>query len=409
MDEISAALINDVARAICRQVIEMQHLAPEYLAEKYRFLPWRERAVFYIEKIAVFLSRSCKRRDLFNSVAKSMRKLFVPGFVYTKEHTKFSLALSLIINETPTHLLGTVPNGALLLDAENLHLGEAEEQQIVTNCNNPIAIKYAFGNWKNLGKRDAELSERNYELIHVPTGKNNADRSLSQFAIVLPTSYPFVKEVVVVSNDSDLDSLGNVLGREGIIAWRVKKKNSALLMTNCLTQETLLISDRDSKDTEACFSNNLSYFPMLFPPTPPSPPSPPNPPNPPTSPSSPSSPSSPTPSAVSPVPDTTVSVAEVSEGSLPKQINSRNELERSLSIICSQLTKGKSSVDMNSACTAFTKHYKQGLKQTLKQLGITPRKPSKFLQSWKSPKFRSNGKSIMVSQPITGAAAVASA
>jgi hypothetical protein len=65
--------------------------------------------------------------------------------------------------------------GILLLDAENLRLDINSEKFLAELSHYPLQIKIAFANWRNhaVGKLDAELYERGYQLIHVPGGQNS--------------------------------------------------------------------------------------------------------------------------------------------------------------------------------------------------------------------------------------------
>jgi hypothetical protein len=59
----------------------------------------------------------------------------------------------------------------LLLDAENLQINSETEKFLNSVCQYPIQVKVAFANWCRKGKLDAELHTRNYDLIHVPSGR----------------------------------------------------------------------------------------------------------------------------------------------------------------------------------------------------------------------------------------------
>ena len=58
----------------------------------------------------------------------------------------------------------------LLLDAENLKLDINIENFLASLCRHDLQVKIAFANWRNptIGRQDAELYQRGYELQHVP-------------------------------------------------------------------------------------------------------------------------------------------------------------------------------------------------------------------------------------------------
>lgn len=71
----------------------------------------------------------------------------------------------------------------IFLDAANLCLDNK-----LKNILEPVAIylvqgKYAFANWRNLGKKDLDFHQRGYHLIHVQTDKNNADFKMTSLGL----------------------------------------------------------------------------------------------------------------------------------------------------------------------------------------------------------------------------------
>lgn len=87
----------------------------------------------------------------------------------------------------------------LLLDAENLRLDINAEKFLSHICTYPLQVLIAFANWRNpsMGKQDAELYERGYQLFHVPGGKNSADAQMIAMGASIARHYPDVKEVFV--------------------------------------------------------------------------------------------------------------------------------------------------------------------------------------------------------------------
>ncbi|WP_445301657.1 IS1/IS1595 family N-terminal zinc-binding domain-containing protein [Microcoleus sp. MON1_C1] len=128
----------------------------------------------------------------------------------------------------------------LLLDAENLKLKVNTEQFLAGLCDYPLQVKIAFASWKNpsMGKLDAELYDRGYELIHVPGGANSADGKMIAFGAAILYRYRDVKQVFVCSSDGLLNHLCNQLQNQGLTVFRVRRQNSVLSVENPLTGDT---------------------------------------------------------------------------------------------------------------------------------------------------------------------------
>ncbi|MEG4529522.1 NYN domain-containing protein [Microcoleus sp. D2_18a_D3] len=125
----------------------------------------------------------------------------------------------------------------MLLDAENLKLKVHTEQFLADLCDYPLQVKIAFANWKNpsMGKLDAELYDRGYELIHVPGGANSADGKMIAFGAAILYRYRDVRQVFVCSSDGLLNHLCNQLQNQGLTVFRVRRQNSVLSVENTLT------------------------------------------------------------------------------------------------------------------------------------------------------------------------------
>ncbi|MEG4098787.1 NYN domain-containing protein [Microcoleus sp. Pol8_D1] len=128
----------------------------------------------------------------------------------------------------------------LLLDAENLKLKVNTEQFLASLCDYPLQVKIAFANWKNLsmGKLDAELYDRGYELIHVPGGANSADGKMIAFGAAILYRYRDVRQVFVCSSDGLLNHLCNQLQNQGLTVFRVRRQNAVLSVENLRTGDT---------------------------------------------------------------------------------------------------------------------------------------------------------------------------
>ncbi len=141
-------------------------------------------------------------------------------------------------NETSTRSANGI--AILLLDAENLKLDINAEKFLTGLCNYPLQVKIAFANWRNhtMGKQDAELYERGYQLIHVPGGQNSADAQMITMGVSISRHYPDVKEVFVCSSDWLLTNLCNELQTQGITVYRVRRQDNSLSVENRDTGES---------------------------------------------------------------------------------------------------------------------------------------------------------------------------
>ncbi|MBD2017470.1 NYN domain-containing protein [Microcoleus sp. FACHB-53] len=128
----------------------------------------------------------------------------------------------------------------LLLDAENLKLDINAEKFLANVSHYPLQVKIAFANWRShtLGKLDAELYERGYQLIHVPIGQNSADAQMITMGVSISRHYPETKEVFVCSCDWLLTHLCNSLQTQGMTVYRVRRQDNLLSVENRNTGES---------------------------------------------------------------------------------------------------------------------------------------------------------------------------
>ena len=125
----------------------------------------------------------------------------------------------------------------LLVDAENLKLDINTEIFLARLSKYPLQVKIAFANWRNpsIGKQDAELYERGYQLVHVPGGKNSADAKMIALGSCISRPYPTVKEVFVCSDDGILTHLCNQLQNQGLTVYWVRRHAQNLKVENRIT------------------------------------------------------------------------------------------------------------------------------------------------------------------------------
>ena len=122
----------------------------------------------------------------------------------------------------------------LLLDAENLKLDINTETYLARLSKYALQVKIAFANWRNptMGKQDAELYERGYQLVHVPGGKDSADAKMIALGSSILRQYRTVKEVFVCSSDGILTHLCNQLQNQGLTVYWVRRQNHNLKVEN---------------------------------------------------------------------------------------------------------------------------------------------------------------------------------
>ncbi|HLP91912.1 MAG TPA: NYN domain-containing protein [Nostocaceae cyanobacterium] len=125
----------------------------------------------------------------------------------------------------------------ILLDAENLQLNINTEKFLATICTYPIQVKVAFANWCNRGKLDIELHERGYDLIHVPSGKDNADGKMIAFGSTIHERYQNIREVLVCSSDKVMTNLCNNLQQHGLIVYQISQQGEIIKILNNSTSE----------------------------------------------------------------------------------------------------------------------------------------------------------------------------
>ncbi|MEG5001854.1 NYN domain-containing protein [Microcoleus sp. B4-D4] len=158
----------------------------------------------------------------------------------SRQCTETRLSVAIAKEIAPATTTESCGIAILLLDAENLKLNVYTEQFLASLCDYPLQVKIAFANWKNqsIGKLDAELYDRGYELIHVPGGSNSADGKMIAFGAAILYRYRDVRQVLVCSSDGLLNHLCNQLQNQGVTVFRVRRQNSVLSVENCQNGES---------------------------------------------------------------------------------------------------------------------------------------------------------------------------
>ncbi|MBH8578202.1 NYN domain-containing protein [Nostocaceae cyanobacterium CENA369] len=248
--------LNKIGFYVCQAIIAIQEQQPELLLEKYRNVQWLSSSnqLNLTAKFIEILSPISDRDALLQKLHKYLKAMLTP------EAFTSPILLELVeklrqINTATTELNGsdklinfklsqqyesaanslTITQtgiAVLLLDAENLQLNTETEKFLKEVCNYPIQVKIAFANWCSMGKRDVELHGRGYDLIHVPTGKDNADGKMIAFGSSVRERYPNAKEVLVCSSDKVMTNLCNHLQQNGLIVYQVSKQGEGIIVLN---------------------------------------------------------------------------------------------------------------------------------------------------------------------------------
>ncbi|MGB3207719.1 MAG: NYN domain-containing protein [Crinalium sp.] len=247
MTEINnSAVINIIAQNVYQTLVDIQRINPSLLKEKYRNFPWRDRQDNFINFLTLELNETTDIDTLISKLIKVLNKLVNHRFFLSEEYNELTEKLRKITQLSSDSNSSNFSSNSetkqaisiLLLDLENLQLDVSTEKFLTQVCTYPIQVKIAFANWRQMGKLDAELHSRGYDLIHVPAGKDNADGKMIAVGLSIPEHYPKAKEVLVCSSDSVMTNLCNHLLKKGLIVYRVSRKAGNLIISNSQTNKS---------------------------------------------------------------------------------------------------------------------------------------------------------------------------
>ena len=229
--------LNSVCDAVVRILFLVEKKHPNWLKEQFRSYPWQDPSFQnkFKQKLQNKFNNIKTRDNLIEKLIDLLSYLVYPIFFksfYFRELMHNITNYSLTNNhqqEIDFYL------AILLLDTENLYLDINSEKFLKQVSNYPIKLKFAFGNWRNLGKKDLEFYERGYELLHVPPGKNSADLKMISFGSSIWLNYPNAKEVFICSSDGDLNHLSTALQHHGIVVYKVSRRGNDLIVINSQT------------------------------------------------------------------------------------------------------------------------------------------------------------------------------
>ncbi|ELR98151.1 NYN domain-containing protein [Gloeocapsa sp. PCC 73106] len=241
-------IINSICNAVYRILFLIKKNHPNWLKEKFRDYPWQDLNFQnnFKHKLKTKLEVVENKDELVNKVIDLFYQIVYPSFftsVYFEEFIDNLKKNNYLNNHFDTyHFANSNQNisfalAILLLDTENLYIDINSEKILARVCIYPIKLKFAFGNWRSLGKKDVEFYERGYELFHVPPGKNSADLKMISFGSSIWLNYPNAKEVLICSSDGDLNHLSTTLQHHGITVYKVSRRSDELIVVNSQTTQ----------------------------------------------------------------------------------------------------------------------------------------------------------------------------
>ena len=246
-------VINSLSRYVYDAILTTHQQHPQWLNDKFRNYPWQnpDFKLNFLAKFGEKLSQTTDRDELVQKLLKTLENFLSPSFFVSNQFSELIIQVRKYTHpvlEIESHTLessnGKVDfvvnnsprvDGAiaiLLLDAENLQFDLETEKFLGGICNYPIQIKVAFANWRNMGKKDAELQARGYELIHVPPGKDSADLKMATVGSSIFVHYPNAKEILVCSSDKVITHLCTTLQTHGLTVYLVCKEKGNIVVTN---------------------------------------------------------------------------------------------------------------------------------------------------------------------------------
>lgn len=251
-----------IAEKLCDALIQIQTTHPDWVRAKYRHHSFADNRSKIRQKFLTLLQSSPTAKTALDQVTNLLTQLLE---LIVSETQFYQQVHHLIATELSTAIIPLHPStpmantrasadrqrdvpqpesnaqaiAILLLDAENLDLSQAAEAWLETHCKYPLSLKFAFGNWKTLGKRDAELHNRGYQLLHVPKGKNNADDKMTIIGASVLVHLPTIKEAIVCSNDNGLETLRHTLRFQGLLDVSLLQRHQhTLKLINCKTKQS---------------------------------------------------------------------------------------------------------------------------------------------------------------------------
>jgi hypothetical protein len=264
-----STVVDTVCHFLYHTLVSLQKQHPQWLNPRYQNIPWhqpRYESIFF-QKVSQGLSQVKPPEKLRAKIQNYLKVLLSSEFIQSSEYQVVIAQLEQLIYPNPKltpyphpgeinpqqlyfngRSFSTSGISILLLDVENLQLDIETEKFLETVCTCPLQIKVAFANWRSMGKKDVELHQRGYQLIHVPPGKDSADLKMATVGSSIFVYYPTAQEVLVCSSDRALTHLCNTLQAHGLTVYQVKKKKDKILVFDNRTGETQQFDLTSSSD-----------------------------------------------------------------------------------------------------------------------------------------------------------------
>ncbi|WP_013322334.1 NYN domain-containing protein [Gloeothece verrucosa] len=239
MNQTSDLLVS-MSESIYQTLVETHQHHPDWFQNKFKSYSWQnpEFKDKFITRLVEKFSPTEEWDTVILKLIALLTNIFLPIFfksqLFTRLISKLNQLSSSHQNSSPLSDEGLA---VLLLDAENLSLEEKIERLLERLSSYPLKVKLAVANWRSLGKKDEELKQRGYVLIHVPSGKNNADLEMIALGDSVFLHSCLVKEVFVCSCDKDLDPLIKRLIQNDLIVHRVSRKADEIVVVDPKTQK----------------------------------------------------------------------------------------------------------------------------------------------------------------------------
>jgi hypothetical protein len=246
----NSAAIDSISEYVYQTILTTYQQHPAWVQEKLQKYPWGTAALKakFTSRLTAELSELSDRELWRQKVLQVLQNSLLPSFFISSDFGDLMARIQLLTRpnseivadqfDRSSNVSGEKAIAILLLDVENLYLNAEVEKFLVSVCRHPLQIKIAFGNWRNLGKKDVDLHGRSYELIHVPAGKDSADVKMATVGSSIFIHYSTAKEVLVCSSDSVLTHLCNTLQTHGLTVYSVRRQGDNIIVFNNRTSET---------------------------------------------------------------------------------------------------------------------------------------------------------------------------
>lgn len=200
-------------------LISIQQQQPEWIVDRHRQSPLSQCKIMFVCQLQEMLEQMYRCASIGSTLKQFLQQICADSFFKSDRYADLLKQIdSEFFSRSNDRSASLEPIAILLLDIENIRLAPLEERALSSFSTYPIRVKVAVANWRGLGKQDADLHDRGYQMIHVPVGKNAADIQMTAIGSSLFLQYPHAKEVFVGSNDGHLIMVCNLLQSQG---WKV--------------------------------------------------------------------------------------------------------------------------------------------------------------------------------------------